>query len=132
MSKALPIELRTIAVEQRKAITENARWINSLPMNTEYKVLFLSMRGERGWQNIQDFKSELIQISEQNCEVIKLFLKGKLCGLKTIYKIAMSADAKHRSHIYQQIKNHGIKATTDEINKLLTVNLPHTLKIKLD
>ena len=129
MTRTLPLELRTVASEQRKAITETARWINSLPIGLEYKTLFLGMNGLRGWQSIRNYSTELIEISEQDCDVIKLFLKGKLCGLKTVHRIAMQADAKHRAHIYQLIKDGGIKGTLDEVNKLLTVNLPATLPL---
>ncbi len=129
MSKALPIELRTIASVQRKAITETARWINLLPISLEYKSIFLSMNNHRGWQSIQSYSTELIEISEQNCDVVKLFLEGKLCGLKTVHKIAMRADAKHRAHIYQLIKDGGIKGTSKEVDKLLTIKLPDTLPL---
>lgn len=124
MTKALPIELRIVENKFRKNITSTARLINTLPIDTEHKVLFMEMIGTRGIKEVKRSETNLIAIYDNTCEVMKLLLQEKLCGISTMATIALRADKKRRVYIYQEIRNNGIKATRDEINKLLAASLP--------
>ncbi len=129
MTMKISPDLRAVASSQRMGITEKSKWLNNLPIDDEYKVLFMEMNSHRGWQNIQKFETELVEIYENRCDVLKMFLEGKLCGLSTVYQIAMKADRKHRAYIYQLIKNGGIKGTHSEVEKFLQIKMPDTLDL---
>ena len=125
--KKLPIELKYEAKEQRHEITQTAHFLNHLPIQDDYKALFLSTYRSRGWQNLIGYKDELIDISHYGCDTTKLFLESKLIGLSTLHRIIMNAGERKRAEIYQLIKDGGLKPNKDEIEKILMVDAVPTL-----
>ncbi len=127
MSKKLPLELKYSAKHHRTKITESAQFLNCLPIKDDYKSLFLDVYVLRGLRSIFTFREELIEIAQNGCDVTKLFLEEKLCGISVIHKIVMNADKKNRAEIYQEIKNNGIKNSWEDIEKYLTTPTKPTL-----
>jgi hypothetical protein len=123
----LPLGLKYEAKEQRHKITQAAHFLNHLPIQDDYKALFLSTYRVRGWQSLIGYKEELIDISHYGCDVTKLFLESKLIGLSTLHKIVMNADEAKRAEIYRLIKDGGLKPNRKEIEKLLISDAAPTL-----
>ncbi len=119
--KKLPPELKQIGKMQRAAVTDVAHWINHLPIREEYKALFLRLNGYRGWQNLPKYRAELIDIASNGCDITKMLLEGKMCGLSTVHLIVTNADERKRTEVYQLIKEGGVKNTKDEIEKIIGV-----------
>jgi hypothetical protein len=117
--KKLDIELKFSAKKHRRVFTQVINYINSLPVDGSYKALFLDAYRSRGWKNIIPYRSELTDIGQNGCDVTKMFLESKLCGLTTLHDIVMYADKKRRAEVYQIIKNKGVKASREEVQKYL-------------
>ncbi len=118
MSK-LPIELKYTGKMLRKKITHTAKFLNALPIEDDYKDLFLRTYGSRGWQNIEKLAPELITIADYGCDVTKMFLEQKLIGVHSLYRVVISASESERAEIYQLIKNGGVKPHWRDIERLL-------------
>ena len=119
--KRLPIELIVSSKEQRHDVTLTARFLNSLPIADSYKGLFHNVCRVRGWVNLHAYKDELIDIATNGCDVTKMFLENKMCGLSTLHLIVMNADLKKRTEVYQLIKSGGVKANREELEKILMI-----------
>lgn len=125
--KKMSIELITSAKQHRHTITLTAKFLNALPIEGAYKGLFLDAYRSRGWQNLTAYRDELVDIAQNGCDITKLFLESKLCGLTYLHRIVMGADEKQRAVIYQLIKAHGVKNTRDDVELILTGGADKTL-----
>jgi len=119
MSKKIPLGLKYAAKHHRNKITEAAHFLNCLPIQDDYKALFLDVYATRGLQNLFSFRNELVDIAQNGCDVTKMFLEEKLCGISVIHKIVVNASKKDRAEVYREIKNNGVKNSWEEIEKFL-------------
>ena len=121
--KALSPMCKTTGKQIRKEFTEKMHYINSLPIKDEYKALFLEVTKRRGLQDLSKLKDSMIAISDGSCEVTRLFLVQKLIGIELLHFIVENADKKKRVDVYEAIKKGGVKASREEVEKLIGVPL---------
>jgi len=113
MNKELEIEL----IKHQEDLLNMAKFIDALQIETEYKVMFLALISTRGIKNAYKYAHVITHISNNGCEVIKLLLTHKTCGIELMHLISTVDNLNTRVEIYKNIMEHGTKKT--DIDKLM-------------
>jgi len=90
-------------------VNEAAKWINNINIKEEYKSLFFILSFSRGFRDLETFEHQIIEISKEMNDTIKLFMIGKIIGIRKLHEVAKFMDIDCQNEYYQRIKNTTVK-----------------------
>ena len=83
--------------------------INELDIDEEHKSLFFNLIMHRGIVGYELFLDTMQYVYDNRCEVTRLLLEGKECGIETIGLFASCPDKKRRVDVYRDMSVNGVK-----------------------
>lgn len=90
-------------------------WFSNLPISEKWKALFFSMSASRGFRKVSDYRTQMIEIAQNETEVVLLLAENKIIGIDRLHDVATRMGPQCQVDYYQAVKNSsGVKSVEAE------------------